>query len=367
MDKYYLYVKAFVLFASLIAIAMVRANVVLPRRVQRLFTLAFAGIIVGSTSEFLTVWFDGAGTFARPIMCIAQALDYACALFAPIAVSAAFINEKSKYVRMAFIVAGVHAAVQLALSFSGLVFVVDGNAAFSRGPLYPLYIAMYSAVAIYVMRETMHYLTRLEMRVRYIPWLVLSFVAVAIIVNVIDTSVLMVWATLTVCGIFFDMLYCLFVQQTDALTCLFNRQSYTARLANLCDSVEIIFFDVDDFKSVNDKHGHDGGDECLVAVAKALYDVYGRDGNCFRIGGDEFSVILHRNMAGVDALEETFAKKIADLNAEHSWMTTVSIGHAHFEPGDDMRECVRRADVQMYERKRAAKPCASEGTAQVSK
>lgn len=275
MDNYYLYVKAFVLFASLIAIAMVRANVVLPRRVQRLFTLAFAGIIVGSTSEFLTVWFDGAGTFARPIMCIAQALDYACALFAPIAVSAAFINEKSKYVRMAFIVAGVHAAVQLALSFSGLVFVVDGNAAFSRGPLYPLYIAMYSAVAIYVMRETMHYLTRLEMRVRYIPWLVLAFVAVAIIVNVIDTSVLMVWATLTVCGIFFYMLYCLFVQQTDALTCLFNRQSYTARLANLCDSVEIIFFDVDDFKSVNDKHGHDVGDECLVAVAKAIYDVYG--------------------------------------------------------------------------------------------
>lgn len=137
MDKYYLYVKAFVLFASLIAIAMVRANVVLPRRVQRLFTLAFAGIIVGSTSEFLTVWFDGAGAFARPIMCIAQALDYACALFAPIAVSAAFINEKSKYVRIAFIVAGVHATVQFALSFSGLVFVVDDNAVFSRGPCTP--------------------------------------------------------------------------------------------------------------------------------------------------------------------------------------------------------------------------------------
>ena len=95
--------------------------------------------------------------------------------------------------------------------------------------------------------------------------------------------------------------------------------------------------------------------------------MYGRDGNCFRIGGDEFSVILHRNMAGVDALEETFVKKIADLNAEHSWMTTVSIGHAHFEPGDDMRECVRRADVQMYERKRAAKLRASAGAAQVSK
>ena len=140
MDKYYLYVNAFVFFTSLIAIAMVRANVVLPHRVQRLFTLVFVDIIAGSISEFLTVWFDGAGAFVRPIMCIAQALDYACALFAPIAVSAAFINEKSKYVRIAFIVAGVHATVQLALSFSGLVFVVDDNAVFSRGPLYPLYI-----------------------------------------------------------------------------------------------------------------------------------------------------------------------------------------------------------------------------------
>lgn len=95
MDKYYLYVKAFVFLTSLIAIAMVRANVVLPNRVRRLFTLAFADIIAGSTFELLTVWFDGAGAFARPIMCIAQALDYACALFAPIAVSAAFINESA--------------------------------------------------------------------------------------------------------------------------------------------------------------------------------------------------------------------------------------------------------------------------------
>ena len=355
MDKYYLYVKAFVLFTSAIAIAMVRANIVLPRRVQRLFTLAFAGIIVGSTSEFITVWLDGAGAFARPILCIAQAFDYACALFSPIAVSAAFVNEDSKYVRVTFIVAGVHAAVQLALSFSGLVFVADANAVFSRGPLYPLYIATYSVVAIYVLWETMHYLTRLEMRVRYIPLFVLAFVAVSIIVNIIDSSVFMIWATLAVGGIFFYVLYCLFVQQTDALTCLFNRQSYTARLSNLCDPVEVIFFDVDDFKSVNDKHGHNVGDECLIAVARAIYDVYGHSGNCFRIGGDEFCVILSRNISAVDALEEAFVKKIDDLNAQHSWMTTVSIGHAHFEPGDDMRECIRRADVQMYERKRAAK------------
>ena len=59
---------------------------------------------------------------------------------------------------------------------------------------------------------------------------------------------------------------------------------------------------------MNDKHGHDVGDECLVAVARAIYDVYGRDGNCFRIGGDEFCVILSRNIAAVDVLEETFAK-----------------------------------------------------------
>ena len=55
MDKYYLYVNAFVFFTSLIAIAMVRANVVLPHRVQRLFTLVFVDIIAGSISEFLTV------------------------------------------------------------------------------------------------------------------------------------------------------------------------------------------------------------------------------------------------------------------------------------------------------------------------
>ena len=113
---------------------------------------------------------------------------------------------------------------------------------------------------------------------------------------------------------------------------------------------------------INDSQSHEVGDRYICDAAMAILQAF--SGSSYRIGGDEFSVILHRNMAGVDALEEIFVKKIANLNAEHSWMTTVSIGHAHFEPGDDMRECIRRADVQMYERKRAAKSrVASEGVA----
>ena len=87
--------------------------------------------------------------------------------------------------------------------------------------------------------------------------------------------------------------------QTDSLTGLYNHRYFHERLrselrraSRVHDAVSVLMLDIDDFKRVNDVHGHGAGDEVLCALASELSQtVRGSDVVC-RLGGEEFAVIL---------------------------------------------------------------------------
>lgn len=87
------------------------------------------------------------------------------------------------------------------------------------------------------------------------------------------------------------ILYSELTQKIDTLTHLLNRRSYESRLASLRGHAVIYYFDVDEFKSVNDTFGHGVGDAVLAEVGSTIYAVFSKVGYCYRIGGDEFCVI----------------------------------------------------------------------------
>ena len=78
----------------------------------------------------------------------------------------------------------------------------------------------------------------------------------------------------------------------DPLTHLLNRQVYSTIIEEIKLSTLIIMIDANGLKHVNDKFGHECGDKTLQSIAKCIHKVYAEYGWCFRIGGDEFVVIL---------------------------------------------------------------------------
>lgn len=155
------------------------------------------------------------------------------------------------------------------------------------------------------------------------------------------------------------------LSRTDALTGLANRRQFDAELARHVaqattrgTSLALAMIDVDHFKLFNDRHGHQAGDECLVAVA-AMLRQGARDSDLVaRYGGEEFVVILPGTDldAALRAAERTrtlaMAKAIAHADSPHG-VVTLSIGVAALIPAapEDGARLLRLADAALYEAK----------------
>lgn len=148
----------------------------------------------------------------------------------------------------------------------------------------------------------------------------------------------------------------------DALTGLLNRREFAdlaeAELAEGQPSLGLLFVDVDDFKEVNDTHGHAVGDEVIRAIAGRVAGC-GNDVLAGRFGGDEFLVLVRGiqragQLAQVARRIEQACSQPVTLAATNL-TTTVSIGGALSRPGDNLDTLMVRADSALYESKRAGR------------
>jgi diguanylate cyclase (GGDEF)-like protein len=150
----------------------------------------------------------------------------------------------------------------------------------------------------------------------------------------------------------------------DSLTQLANRSLFHNRLEHALHSrrpgVCVLLLDIDEFKAVNDSHGHHAGDELLRAVADRLRGCLREGDTAARLGGDEFALLLDRSGGEVDAV--TVARRLLtdfesriEVGGERV-RVHVSIGVAIGSPGKDgPDEMLRKADVALYEAKRRGK------------
>lgn len=159
------------------------------------------------------------------------------------------------------------------------------------------------------------------------------------------------------------------LSHTDPLTGLMNRRAFdrdlpkeVARAHRQDTQLVLAYIDVDGFKSVNDRHGHDVGDHVLVELARLLKKHF-RDSvdTAYRIGGDEFAVLapvkdrdgVRELRARLDTLSAVVGRNLERYGAD------LSVGAADLRPGETARSLTARADQLMYvEKGRSGRPSA---------
>src|SRR5205807_9874806 len=154
--------------------------------------------------------------------------------------------------------------------------------------------------------------------------------------------------------------------ETDPLTGIGNRRRLSAALTSglahaerHCESLAVIEVDLDHFKVVNDRLGHDAGDQVLRAVAKTLEDLVRPYDTVVRVGGDEFIVVCPGTDAvGASALAERLRQGIPDAcrSVFEGWAQTASVGWAIFPLDRDAApQLLEQADRALYAAKRAGR------------
>jgi len=153
---------------------------------------------------------------------------------------------------------------------------------------------------------------------------------------------------------------------TDALTGLYNRykfnelfvSSYKTMLQRDAE-LSLILLDIDFFKHINDKYGHNIGDTILVQVAHSLLKVLRNIDIVARWGGEEFIMLLpSATLENALYLAEKIRKHIEELELDRvEDKITVSLGVTTLKVGESMEDAIERADVALYEAKRSGRNC----------
>jgi diguanylate cyclase len=126
------------------------------------------------------------------------------------------------------------------------------------------------------------------------------------------------------------------------------------------EPISAVYIDVDNFKAVNDTHGHQKGDELLRAVGTIVKSITRVEDSCFRYGGDEFCVFLI-NCDAANA-QKSFVGKLSERIDASGFNFSVSTGVAQTGPVDyvDAFELIKRADRNMYAAKQQRKAAAAD-------
>lgn len=156
------------------------------------------------------------------------------------------------------------------------------------------------------------------------------------------------------------------ISTTDELTGVPNRRKFHdflghewRRAMRKKAPISLVLLDVDYFKYYNDTYGHQGGDDCLKQVARAMSDYMQRTTDLFaRYGGEEFVAVLpDTDLEGALIVAERLRAIVENLKLENERsefkVVTLSIGVATYIPGDDMeeREIIESADQALYQAK----------------
>ena len=155
--------------------------------------------------------------------------------------------------------------------------------------------------------------------------------------------------------------------KNDQMTGMFSRHVFDEDMTALesgkdtTKSLGLLLFDMNNLKLINDTQGHKAGDNSIIAVSTVLKKIFAEVGNCYRIGGDEFFIVLSNiEKKDFDKLLQAFDEEVTRYNRDNPFIVDVAVGSEFFDRNSpEWKESIYTlftlVDGKMYQDKRDKK------------
>lgn len=350
LSAYYTEVTFVMIFVLVIMILIISKNNLLSKQQKKSLTQLYLLLICATVFEWMAVFLNGKASSTILFHGIVKALEYAlipylCIHFLNV------IDLKKKNKWLVYLV-GLNVVFQLSSIITGWTFYIDENNVYRHGAFNWVYTVLCVFCGMYTMIKCFKYGNHFQSSSKKTSLALILLFLTGILLKQINREARLELLCVTFLGIFMYIYYVDILQKSDPLTGLMNRGSYISKLSDITGKAVVIYFDINEFKEINDSHGHIYGDQVLHIVGQIVKDVYEKSGSCYRIGGDEFCVILEEKIEDIEELNAEFEQKLGECRKTEQNLPTVSLGYSAFDPEkDDIQDVIYLADQNMYRTK----------------
>ena len=330
--------------------------------------IAFAGLM-----EWLGVQLNGNPSTSPVLLKIVKCADY---ISTPLAGATIVLHFKSFSIWKKLIggIIITNTLFQIISAFTSWTVVVNAQNIYSHGVLYPVYMALYVLLTIFIGIEFITFGQYFRKHNRASLYSVLVVVLVSVMMQELlggEFRTAYLGLVLGVGMLFIHITEFTSLQTddvvekqeiaitTDALTGIANRYAYEKALNMLDEAKELpenltmFSIDINGLKTVNDTLGHSAGDELICGTANVVKDTFKKDGVCYRTGGDEFIVICDMDKDRTKEMVEVLKQNASAWHGKMVNELHFATGYARAVDYPELtaEKLVAVADKVMYEEK----------------
>ena len=348
----YLYTIPVLIAMLLCMLFLTVTNEVILATHKKGFFIAFLGELFITICEVLSIFLNGSTIAFKPIHFLSNYLGF---LLTPILIIF-FATSIGNFRRVKGAVIGIVAYFVLCncLVATKQLFFIDAQNNYHRGHLFPIYIISYFLSVIYLLCETLGHSRKGFLQHKIFAYLLSFFFLASSSLQVLNPEIYMTRITVIMSLCVYYAYNMELANLFDKLTGILNQGTYLRKVKDLKEEQIVIILDIDNFKAINDSYGHQFGDECLRNISHTIKSVFRNHGQCYRIGGDEFAVILRR-YHNVEDLIKRFEIAVADKFKNDPCQLSLSLGYSKYEKNDSFEAVIQRADFNMYNVKKQKK------------
>ncbi len=294
----YVTVSIISIIALIVGIFNLTENELFSNRRKKQFIVLASIIIVGIILDTIAYEIDGKVPNWIELYRGIKILEFIIAPVIP-TLLASIVSRKSFWKRIRiyfFALLTFNVIAETITFFEPFIFVISEDAVYGRTLYTYIYICILvislGLLIISAYNSYMKFASKLNMTLISINLLLL----LGIVLRVFNKKSNADWLCITFSYFIFVFYFSNSYLKIDSLTSLMNRRAFDYRLSKINYSTAIILIDCNNFKCINDMYGHQSGDWSLAKIAEVILKVYSKIAYCYRIGGDEFCVILKPKM-----------------------------------------------------------------------